>query len=94
MLTKDQKKKLRSLSHSEPTLVFIGKNGITETVLESFEISLNVHNLVKVGIQKASETTVQEVIDAITEQFSCEVVSSIGRVILFYRDNPKGRIRV
>ena len=94
MLTKDQKKKLRSLSHSEPTLVFVGKNGITETVLESFEISLNVHNLVKVGIQKASETTVDEVIEVFSEQFSCEVVSKIGRVVVFYRDNPKGRVRV
>ena len=45
MLSKDQKKKLRSLSHSEPTLVFIGKNGITDTVLESFEISLNTHGI-------------------------------------------------
>ncbi len=94
MLTKDQKKKLRSLSHAEPTLVFVGKNGITDTVLESFEISLNVHNLVKVGIQKASETTVEEVIEVITDTFSCEVVSKIGRVVVFYRPNPKGRIRV
>lgn len=94
MLSKDQKKKLRSLSHNEPTLVFVGKNGITETLLESFEISLNTHNLVKVGIQKASETTTNEVIEAFTEQFSCELVSKIGRVMLFYRDNPKGRIRV
>lgn len=94
MLSKAQKKELRSISHNEPTLVFIGKHGITETVLESFEISLNTHNLVKVGIQKASETTVAEAVEVITEQFSCELVSSIGRVMLFYRDNPKGRIRV
>ncbi len=94
MLSNDQKKTLRRLSHQEQTLVFVGKNGLTETVFETFEISLGAHNLVKVGIQKASDVTVEEVIEAFVDRFSVEVVSKIGRVIVFYRDSSKGRIRV
>lgn len=94
MLTKDQIKELRALSHHEPTLVFIGKNGLTETVFETFDIALNSHNLVKVTIQQASETKLSEVIEAFEERFACDLVMKVGRVAVFYRYNPKGRIKV
>lgn len=94
MLTNDQKKELRSLSHNEPTLVFVGKNGLTETVYETFDIALNSHNLVKVGIQQASETTLAEVIEGFEDRFACDLVMKVGRVAVFYRYNPKGRVKV
>lgn len=94
MLTKDQKKELRSLSHHEQTLVYIGKHGLTETVYETFDIALNAHNLVKVTIQQASTTTIQEVIEAFEDRFACDTVMKVGRVAVFYRYNPKGRIKV
>ncbi len=94
MLSKDQKKKLRSLSHEESTLVFVGKKGLTENLFESFEISLLAHNLVKVKIQKESETSPEEVVEALTDRFSVELVSKTGKVLVFFRDSVKGRIRV
>ena len=94
MLTNEQKKELRGLSHHEPTLVFVGKNGLTETVFETFDIALNSHNLVKVGIQQASETPLKEVIEAFEDRFACDLVMKVGRVAVFYRYNPKGRIKV
>ena len=94
MLTNEQKKELRSLSHNEATLVYIGKHGLTETVYETFDIALNAHNLVKVGIQQASETKISEVIEAFEDRFACDLVMKVGRVAVFYRYNPKGRVKV
>ncbi|MEG0328639.1 MAG: YhbY family RNA-binding protein [Erysipelothrix sp.] len=94
MLNKDQKKELRRLSHNENTVVSIGKNGLTETVLESFELALVSHNLVKVGIQKNADITINEVVDQLVDQFACELVSKVGRVAVLYRYSSKGRIKV
>lgn len=94
MLRNDQKKQLRSIAHHEKTTVYIGKNGLTETVFETFELSLIAHNLVKVSLQKSAPLTNQEVMDELTERFGCNVVSSVGRVIVFYRYGKDGAIIV
>lgn len=94
MLKNDQKKKLRALALNEKTTVFIGKNGLTETVYESFELSLVAHNLVKVTLQKTSPITKDAVIEAFEERFACDVVSSVGRVLVFYRHSSNGRIKI
>ena len=94
MLSKQQLKTLRRLSHEEPALVSVGKNGITPTLLESFEASLIAHNLVKVNILKTSETTKEELIEELEDRFAVETVSKIGRVVVFYRYGSKGRIIV
>lgn len=94
MLSNEQKKKLRSLAHDEKPVVYIGKHGLTETVFESFENALLAHNLVKVSLQKTSPVSAKEVADQLVEDFSCEVVSLVGRVIVLYRYNKGGRIVV
>lgn len=94
MLNKDQIKKLRTYAHHEPNLVIVGKNGMTPTLLESFEASLLAHNLVKVQILKTADVTKEEVIDMLVDQFSVDVVSKTGRVVVLYRHHPKGRIKV
>lgn len=94
MLSNKDKKDLRSLAHNEKNLVNIGKHGLTPTVYESFEISLQVHNLVKVNIQKHAPVSVQEVIDAFVGEFDCELVNKTGRVIIFYKYHEDGRIQL
>lgn len=94
MLTKDQLKTLRRLSHHENAVVSIGKQGLTETVLESFESALYAHNLVKVSLQKTAPITNAAVIEVIEDHFGATTVSNVGRVLVFYRYNPKGRVKV
>lgn len=94
MLTNREKKELRSLAHDEKDLVYIGKHGLTETVYESFEISLKAHNLVKVNLQKHAPVSVQEVIDSFVNEFDCELVNKTGRVIIFYKYHEEGRIKL
>lgn len=94
MLSNQDKKTLRSLAHDEKDLVYIGKRGLTDTVYETFEISLKAHNLVKVNIQKHSPATVEDVIDAFTNEFNCELVNKTGRVIIFYKYHEEGRIKL
>lgn len=94
MLSNDKKKKLRAIAHQEKPLVYIGKNGITETVLETFETSLMAHNLVKVSLQKTAPLTAKEAGEYFADYFSCDIVSTIGRVVILYRPSKNGRIIV
>ncbi len=94
MLSNDQKRKLRQIAHNEKPIVYIGKNGITDTVLDSFDDALYAHNLVKVSLQKASPISAKEAAEVFVEEFGCEVVSIVGRVIVLYRFHKKGRIVV
>lgn len=94
MLSKEQLKTLRRLSHEENAVVSVGKSGITETLLESFESALYAHNLVKVSLQKTAPITKEELVELIEDQFGATTVSKIGRVVVFYRYNPKGRVKV
>lgn len=94
MLNKDQLKTLRRLSHEENAVVSVGKSGITETLLESFELALFSHNLVKVSLQKTAPITKEELIEVIEDQFGATTISKVGRVVVFYRYNPKGRVKV
>lgn len=52
------------------------------------------HNLVKVSIQKNSDVTILEAVEAFEDRFSCDLVSKIGRVAVFYRFSKNGRIKV
>jgi len=92
MLSNTQKKELRSIAHQEKVMVQIGKNGITHTVLESFENALLAHNLVKVNLLKSAPITVDEVKKELVERFSVDVVSQVGRVLVVYRYNKEGRV--
>ena len=94
MLSNQDKKKLRSLGHDEPILVYVGKNGITDTLLDSFEISLEAHNLVKVGLQKYATVSVEEVIEVIEGEFGAELVHKVGKVLYFYKFHQDGRIKL
>ncbi|HZJ87231.1 MAG TPA: YhbY family RNA-binding protein [Erysipelothrix sp.] len=94
MLSNEQKRKLRQIAHNEKPVVYIGKNGMTETVLDSFDDALYAHNLVKVSLQKSSPLSAKEAADIFVEEFECEVVSIVGRVIVLYRYHKKGRVIV
>lgn len=94
MISNDKKKKLRSIANEEKALVIIGKSGLTDTLYESFENALIAHNLVKVSLQKTAPLSAKEVAERLAEDFGCEVIQIIGKVVVLYRYSKEGRIKV
>lgn len=94
MLTAKQKKSLRAIAQNEKTLVYIGKSGLSDTLFESFEISLLAHNLVKIALQKGAPLSIEEAVYELCDRFSCELVQKIGKTALLYRYHKDGRIKV
>ena len=89
-----QKKYLRGLAHNLKPVVFIGKNGLAEPVLNSMEEALNAHEIVKVKFidfkEKEKKRTISEELEKETKS---QHVGLIGHVAIFYRmhKDPKKR---
>lgn len=92
-LSNDDKKHLRRLGHNLNPVVTVASKGLSDSVLTEIDRALNDHELIKVKLAVGDSDTKKQVIDAICEQLSAQVVQSIGHIVLLLRKadkpNPK-----
>ena len=93
-----QKKYLKGLAHGLKPLVFVGQKGLSPTLIEALDRSLDQHELVKVKFvdfkEKGQKKEMTGIIEKKTES---ELVGMIGHVAIFYRqqrDPEKRKIDV
>lgn len=91
MLTTQNRAKLRSIATNLKDLVFIGKEGLTNNVIDQINENLFAHELIKVKVQKVAMDEIVDLSKQIESKCDCEVVSIIGSKILLYKftDKPK-----
>lgn len=93
MLTNSQKKQLRSIAQQNIKIKYqVGKNGITEQVLDLLDKALIAHELVKIEFLKTVETDPMEIALDLSSNLHAEIVQIIGRGIILYRQNKKKEI--
>lgn len=88
MLTGKEKKFLRAMGNDLDAVVQVGKSGVNESVLFSFNEALEARELVKVKVLKNCESEIDDVAVALVQGGRGEVVQAIGRNILYYRPHP------
>lgn len=86
-LTGAQKKYLRGLSHHQKAVVQLGKNGLTEPVLQSIEEALDTHELIKVRLVDP-EGRKKELAEEIADRTRSAWVGLVGHVVTLYRCQP------
>lgn len=92
-LTQRQKKSLRNLSHDLKPVVIIGQNGLTESVLNEINLSIDHHELIKIKVNAVDHEQRQNFIQKITLHTGSELVHRVGHIAVFYRQNPdKNRV--
>jgi len=87
-LTGKQRHYLRGLAHHRNPVVMVGDAGLTENVLAEIDQALAHHELIKVKLRADREQR-EQMIQAICEQASCELVQKIGQIAVFYRPAEK-----
>ena len=87
-LTNSQKKFLRRLGHNLTPLVYIGKEGLTDTVFAAVNAALDAHELIKVKIVNTSSVHKHEAASALPDATGSSLVQLIGKTLLIYRCNP------
>jgi len=87
-----EKKYLRGLAHDLNPIVFIGKQGLSDTVVSDIKRALNDHELVKIKFIDYKDKK-KEIISEIEEKTESCCAGSIGNVAALYleQDDPKKR---
>ena len=85
MLTSKQRASLRGMANTIDTILYIGKDGITDhTVKEAYD-ALEARELIKCAVQQGCELTAREALDELCGRVHAEPVQCIGRRFVMYR---------
>jgi len=88
-LTAKQIRHLKSLAHHLKPVVQIGKEDISENVMEATRQELLNHELIKVKIGNNSGVDKKEAATVLSRTTGSSLVQLIGKTIILYKENPK-----
>ncbi len=80
-------------AHNLSPLVMIGKQGLTEAVIQAARESIHNHELIKVKFLDFKEER-NDLLDRLAEQTGSERVTMIGNIGILYRRNEDPEKRV
>ncbi len=89
MLTSKQRAELRAQANPLDTTLIVGKDGVTDAVIEEAERLLTARELVKGKTLETSLMTAREVSDAICEATGADGVACVGSKFVIYRFSEK-----
>ena len=89
-LTSKQRAFLRGQAQHMDTIVQVGKEGVTESVIGNIDEALNAREIVKVSVLETSPVSSKEAIEEVMNKINgCEAVQVIGRKFVVYKRNLK-----
>lgn len=91
MLTGKQKRFLRSKAHHLQPVFQIGKNGLTDSVIEQIEEALEARELIKVNILQNCMEDKTEMAESLSERQGLEVVQVIGNIFVLYKESKENK---
>lgn len=88
-LTSKQKKFLRGLAHSIKPVVQVGKNGLSDPLVQEVDRALASHELLKIKVAGDRDER-DQVGSALAERLQAEIAGTIGGVVILFRrqDDP------
>lgn len=92
MINNRQKAQLKGLASNLNIKYQIGKNELTDSLVNVLDNALKAHELIKIDVMKGYTESLHELAINLNIKLQAEVVQVVGRVIILYRknkDNPK-----
>lgn len=89
MLNSKQRAELRAQGNPLEVTLMIGKEGVTDAVIESTEILLEAKELIKGKVLETSGLTAREASDLICEATGADGVQCVGSKFIIYRHSKK-----
>ena len=87
-MTGKQRAYLRGQANSLETILYVGKGGITENLIESVSAALKARELVKGKVLENSMLTAREACEALCEACKADPVQVIGTKFVLFKRNP------
>ena len=91
-MTGKQRAKLRAMANTFETILYIGKDGITDNTVKECYDALEARELIKGCVQQGCPLDAKEALQALCERTHAEPIQHIGRRFVLYRpsrENPR-----
>ena len=90
-ITSKQRAMLRSMANTMETILYVGKEGVTDgTIREAYD-ALEARELIKGCVQQGAPMDAREACQAICEKTGAEPVQCIGRRFVIYRQSRENQ---
>jgi RNA-binding protein len=83
-LNSNQKRQLKSMAHHLKPVVYIGKHGMSGTLMTAIDQALNDHELIKIKFVDFKDKK-RDFIDKIGNDMRAEIISLIGNIATLFR---------
>ena len=93
MIDKKQRLPLRSLAMGIEDTVQIGKEGLTNNVLESIKQVLSARELIKIKVLKNCSEFPKDIANTLVDTFGCDIVTVIGSKVVVYKRSERKDIK-
>jgi putative YhbY family RNA-binding protein len=84
-LTSAQRREMRATAHHLQPVVTIAGNGLTPTVVEEIERSLQAHELIKIKVHGAERDQREELLTQVCAALDAAPVQHIGTILVVWR---------
>lgn len=91
-MTTKERAKLKSIAMNLSDNVYVGKEGVTPTVVQQAEENLFAHEIVKVRVLKNYKDDIKEIASDLSSNTGAEIVQIIGNKIVLYKVSTKDKI--
>lgn len=91
-MTGKQRAKLRALANSIETILYIGKEGITDHTVKECYDALEARELIKGCVQQGAPISARDALTELCRKTGAEPIQQIGRRFVMFRpsrENPK-----
>ena len=91
-MTGKDKRQLRALASTMPSVVQIGKEGLSDAVIDSARAALTARELIKVHILNNAGIDTEETVTELSDMLGAELVQVIGHYgVLFKKKREKSQ---
>lgn len=94
-MTGKDKRELRALASTMPAVITIGKEGLTDSVIDSARAAITARELVKAHVLNNSNLDTKETMEELSEMLGAVLVQVIGHYgVLFKKKKEKSKFEL
>ena len=94
MITSKQRSYLSKLANDIPDIVFIGKNGITNEIINQVKDNLKARELIKCKVLQNSPVDIKDTANELAKVTKSNVVQVIGKKFVLYKKNQNKKVNI
>ena len=88
-MTSKQRAMLRAMAKEYQPIIYIGKEGVTEALIQDADAALEARELVKGSIGRNAEVDLRTAVAELCQALQAEPVQVIGRKFVIFRPSKK-----